>query len=208
MDNQYRYQEDDWDKLADGRIIPFTRIADIPFEWDAPPWVRTYHADAYMSAVLASLELKVPNRYIPMPEDGVLRVIDYPPGCGCDESVDMGLFTLELWRSHPGDFSLTDGPIQSGTNRYQLHRARARWPNLLVGGLGAEVGLGAPTEYSVQARPYHQKALVYMAFPSMNARLAQPCGWAGGHGTRHGHGCGCQVTVGEWLDEIMKRVTT
>lgn len=119
------------------------------------------------------------------------------PGAGTAEHTDSNLFTIVLWRSHPGDLEIDHGDAD------EIPRTRLRGldinPGLHIGEIGELVGLGPATPHRVPARPYAQKSLIYFAIPDHGARLpcTSECAGAGR--------CPAPPTVGEWLKERMSR---
>lgn len=170
---------------------------------DAPDWARAYQDRAFAHACRVATALGVPAAYFPRPETGALRVLEYPAGAGSAEHTDPDLFTVPIWRETPEDLQIQCAADWQTNGRIEAARAIA--PGLHIGELGELVGLGPATPHRVPARPYVQRSIVYFAIPDHASRLPQPCSWEGAHTPRHGHGCGCQVTVGEWIAKRMAR---
>ena len=171
-------------------------------KYNPPAWAREYLARAHFEACRVATALGVPAAYRPHEAYGALRVLDYPPGAGTVEHTDFDLFTIVLWRSHPADLERTPcdaarAPLPAIRGRIT---AEAISPGLHVGEIGELVGLGPATPHRVPARPYAQKSIIYFAIPDHAARL--PCDACDRTGEDHADHA---LTVGEWLDERMKR---
>lgn len=171
----------------------YLHIAD---KYNPPAWARVYQDVAYAHAARVAEALKVPREFFPVPSAGALRILEYPVGAGSAEHCDFDLFTVLCWRETPEDLELTRNRFEPG-HAEKMRAATELNPGLHIGELGELVGLGPATPHRVPARPYVQRSIVYFALPDHAAIL--PGTWIHDDGSRK------PQTVGEWLDERMKR---
>jgi hypothetical protein len=159
------------------------RYLHVAEKYHPPEWARVYLARAHWEACKVADALGVPDAYYPRPENGTLRVLEYPPGAGSAEHKDFNLFTILCYRSHPEDLEVyTTSGMRTLEECERYKAGLAKSPGLHIGEIGELVGLGPATPHRVPARPYAQQSIVYFALPA----------------TRN-------QTVKEWLDERIAR---
>jgi hypothetical protein len=147
---------------SDGNVDTAKRYLHVSLKYNPPEWAIAYLARAHFEACRIAEALEIPDRYYPKVENGTLRVLDYPPGAGTAVHTDMCMFTVHCYRNTTEDFVRLD-PVDP--------RAEKVDPNVHIGDLGAELGLGLATRHTVPARPYQQKAIIYFAMPGNRAVL-------------------------------------
>lgn len=172
----------------------YLHVAD---KYSPPAWARVYQDVAYAHAARVAEALKVPREFFPAPSAGALRVLEYPAGAGSAEHCDFDLFTVLCWRETPDDLELSIDSHDPVNISDRMAASRRLSPGLHTGELGELVGLGPATPHRVPARPYVQRSIVYFALPDHSALL--PGTWIHDDGSRK------PQTVGEWLNERMKR---
>jgi hypothetical protein len=180
---------------GDGKVDTEKRFLHVALKYKPPAWAEAYLARAHWEASKVAEALGVRKEYFPLPADGTLRVLEYPPGAGSAEHTDFDLFTVLLWRSTPNDLELLDDC------RHHNDDARAINPHLHIGEIGELAGLGPATPHRVQGRSYVQKSIVYFAMPDHAAELPNPVTFPATE-TRQ------QVTVhtvGQWVAERIAR---
>jgi hypothetical protein len=154
---------------GDGNLDHLKRYLHVALKYDPPEWARWYLARAHFEACRIAEALNVPAEFYPKVENGTLRVLDYPAGAGSAEHTDFDLFTVHCYRSTPEDFVIAAGDDEECTADF----ARGLFidPNLHLGDIGEEIGLGKATRHLVPARPYPQQAIVYFAMPANDAKM-------------------------------------
>lgn len=126
---------------------------------------------------------RVPDAFLPSFEHSALRILEYPPGSGSNQHRDFDLFTLMCYRDQPDKFVVEDDPKDS----LQLAVMRGLNPQIHLGEIATEIGLGTATLHEVFPSEQPQHSAVYFAIPDHAAVL--PSG----------------VTVGSWLKERLAR---
>lgn len=167
------------------------RFLHVALKYNPPAWAERHLARAHWEACKVADAIGVPDAYGPRPEDGTLRVLEYPAGAGTVKHTDWNLFTVLCWRSHPGDLLREPEPGVTSVYATRHETAERINPGLHIGEIGEMVGLGPATPHEVPPRPYVQKSIVYFAMPRLDVHLP----W-----------CGPGPTVRAWLDE-KKRTT-
>lgn len=147
---------------SDGNVDSSKRYLHVALKYNPPTWAIAYLARAHFEACKIAEALEIPDQYYPKVENGTLRVLDYPPGAGAAVHTDMCMFTVHCYRNSTEDFVRLD-PVDP--------RAESVDPNVHIGDLGAEIGLGLATRHTVPERPYRQKAIIYFSMPANNAVL-------------------------------------
>lgn len=147
---------------GDGNLDHLKHYLHVALKYDPPDWARWYLARAHFEACRIAEALNVPAEFYPKVENGTLRVLDYPAGAGSAEHTDFDLFTVHCYRSTPEDFVRVDAVDP---------RAEAIDPDVHLGDIGEEIGLGKATRHLVPARPYPQQAIVYFAMPANDAKM-------------------------------------
>jgi hypothetical protein len=177
------------------------RFLHVALKYNPPAWAEAYLARAHWEASKVAVTLGVRKEYFPLPSDGTLRVLEYPPGSGTVEHKDFDLFTIVLWRSTPEDLQRTPSPGVMSVYCTEHDAAERLSPGLHIGELGELVGLGPATPHRVPPRPYSQKSIIYFAMPDHAAELPHPYTFEAQPGTDRV----TVHTVGQWLKERIKR---
>lgn len=143
------------------------------------------HRGFAQSLLIAEL-IGVPEQFLPKIEYGALRVLDYPPGAVSNKHYDFDLFTVMMYRDQPDRFLVHD----AGSPSEAVALGRTVNPQLHLGELGQQLGLGNATLHEVLPSETRQHSVVYFAIPDHHSKL--PDG----------------LTIRDWLNERMERSRT
>jgi hypothetical protein len=152
---------------GDGKVDATKRYLHVALKYSPPDWALEYLARAHFEACRVAEALRVPDAFYPRVENGTLRVLEYPTGSGSAEHTDFDLFTIHCYRSTPEDFVRLDVVALA---------AEVIDPDVHIGDIGQEIGLGIATRHLVPARPYAQQAIVYFAMPANAAVMPNGLG--------------------------------
>lgn len=134
---------------GDGRADRTKHYAHIALKYSPPPILEAAFWRAFAIAQDFSSTIKL------APKECALRVLRYPPGAGSEYHTDFDLFTVNLWRSHPGLIRPTPDYLHFGE----------LWP-LLVDSQQPATG------HWVDAHPTeNQYSLVFFALPARSVVL-------------------------------------
>lgn len=193
---------------GDGNVDADKRYAHVATKYlgahdDGPATLTllSYLHRAHTLALDVAKALGVQESFMPRVTECALRVLEYPAGVGGHEHTDFDLFTLSLYRSHPGLLWLDDAPggvPQSERSTLKLQAGRTLNRGLHIGELGELIGLGEATRHHVEPSTEAQYSIVYFALPSPDAVLPERMlNMPGATKVRR--------TAGEWLAERYAR---
>lgn len=182
---------------GDGKIDADKRFSHIATKYLSEEYKETHRLqhivlqnaliEAHSIALRIAEILGVPSEFMPRYEYGAIRLLDYPPGAVSNLHTDPNLFTVMLYRDKPECFVPHDhdpfGASVSSRTHSNLLDARAYSPQLHLGEMAEQLGIGLATPHEVVASDRSQHSAVYFAIPDWKAVL--PCG----------------QTVKEFLDE-------
>jgi hypothetical protein len=155
---------------GDGKADAEKKYSHVGIKYFANDWQRfalmPYLQRAYDLAVEVAVAGGVPAEYMPDINFGALRVLDYPPGAISHKHLDFSLFTVMLYRDDPSRFHA----IEEGASEHYFNMKNVN-PQVHIGELGAEVGLGPATPHEVFASTEIQRSIVYFAIPSWDVKL-------------------------------------